>query len=192
MLAMILPFFVFIEILGILTLVMSRVHFLWVLSTLRLSSSLVFLQELYRSSGSDAARKRSSSSLLEPAEFCFGAFNGVRFFMVFAMSRRIYGSFVLRDLEGNCKGWGEDTASNPDIVGSGVRLSVYLLFFAVFASLFLGSFHTGTSGTKELGVATLISTRSPELRKSIVEIFMFGFYCSTAAYCFEMSQISYP
>lgn len=47
--------------------------------------------------------------------------------------------------------------SNPDIVGSGVRLSMYILLLTVIVSLFAGLFHSGPSGTKELGVATLIS-----------------------------------
>jgi hypothetical protein len=53
---------------------------------------------------------------------------------------------------------GSEQALNPDIVGMGVRLSTYILLFSVFASLFTGSFHSGPSGTKELGIVTLIST----------------------------------
>jgi hypothetical protein len=50
---------------------------------------------------------------------------------------------------------------NPDIVGSGVRCSVYLSVLFVFASLSVASFHRQQSGTKELGCTILISECSP-------------------------------
>lgn len=46
---------------------------------------------------------------------------------------------------------------NPDIVGSGVRCSMYILLLFVFVSLLMASFHTQQSGTKELGCSVLIS-----------------------------------
>jgi hypothetical protein len=46
---------------------------------------------------------------------------------------------------------------NPDIVGFGVRYSIYILLFCIFISLFVGSFHRQQSGTKELGCMVLIS-----------------------------------
>lgn len=46
---------------------------------------------------------------------------------------------------------------NPDIVGTGVRVSMYIILLTTFASLFVGTFHSDPSGTKELGIATLIS-----------------------------------
>ena len=50
---------------------------------------------------------------------------------------------------------------NPDIVGSGVRCSIYLSLLFVFVSLFVATFHTQQSGTKELGCTVLISEHSP-------------------------------
>ena len=50
---------------------------------------------------------------------------------------------------------------NPDIVGSGVRCSIYLSLLFVFVSLFVATFHTQQSGTKELGCTVLISEHLP-------------------------------
>jgi len=48
---------------------------------------------------------------------------------------------------------------------------MYLLFLVVFASLFIGSFHNGPSGTKELGIATLISmSKLAEITKKVLSI----------------------
>jgi hypothetical protein len=55
------------------------------------------------------------------------------------------------------------SAPNPDIVGSGVRCSIYLLLLFVTISLFIASFHTRQSGTKELGCMVLISKYSSML-----------------------------
>jgi hypothetical protein len=49
------------------------------------------------------------------------------------------------------------TPPNPDIVGLGVRYSIYALMFCLFISLFVASFHWQQSGTKELGCMVLIS-----------------------------------
>lgn len=46
---------------------------------------------------------------------------------------------------------------NLDIVGPGVRLSTYVLLIFTVISLTIGSLHTGTLGTKELGICTLLS-----------------------------------
>lgn len=54
---------------------------------------------------------------------------------------------------GNCPG----ISINPDICGIGVRTSTYVLLGTTVLSLICGSFHTGESGTKELGIAGLIS-----------------------------------
>ena len=57
------------------------------------------------------------------------------------------------------------SAPNADIVGSGVRWSIYVLLLFVFLSLFLASFHEQPSGTKELGCTVLIS-------KSLLPVFI--------------------
>jgi hypothetical protein len=44
-----------------------------------------------------------------------------------------------------------------DIAGPGVRLSTYLLLAITNMSLTMGSFHGGITGTKELGICTLLS-----------------------------------
>jgi hypothetical protein len=49
---------------------------------------------------------------------------------------------------------------NPDIVGLGVRCSIYTLLFCLFISLIVASFHRQQSGTKELGCMVLISTQT--------------------------------
>jgi hypothetical protein len=46
---------------------------------------------------------------------------------------------------------------NADIVGLGVRYSIYILLSCLFISLFVASFHRQQSGTKELGCMILIS-----------------------------------
>lgn len=50
---------------------------------------------------------------------------------------------------------------NPEIVGSGVRCSMYILLLFVFVSLLVASFHRQQSGTKELGCSVLMSKRVP-------------------------------
>jgi hypothetical protein len=115
-------------------------------SAWRLSSSLACLREVFRSAGSS-----SSTPQKRPRLIYFGVFDWVRILIaVFNIPLDYHKN--IRD----CRGLQDDP--NPDIVGSGVRLSMYLLFFTVFASLFIGSFHSGPSGTKELGMAALIST----------------------------------
>lgn len=61
---------------------------------------------------------------------------------------------------------------NPDIVGSGVRCIIYILLLFVFLSLFVASFHTKQSGTKELGCTTLISKPLPWLKCTIRELIL--------------------
>lgn len=46
---------------------------------------------------------------------------------------------------------------NFDIVGPGVRLSTYVMLAFTVLSLTIRSLHTGTLGTKELGICTLLS-----------------------------------
>lgn len=111
----------------------------------------MFLQELFRSRGVLSVRVRTLHlALIEPRSFFFGTAGVARLFLAFPLVVvASYSGFGSQD----CKG--SEYKSNPDIVGSGVRPSMYLLFLAVFASLFIGSFHSGPSGTKELGIATL-------------------------------------
>ena len=51
----------------------------------------------------------------------------------------------------------DNSTPNADIVGSGVRWSIYLVVLFVFVSLSMASLHKQQSGTKELGCAVLIS-----------------------------------
>ena len=46
---------------------------------------------------------------------------------------------------------------NFDIVGPGIRLSAYALLIFTVLSLTIGTFHSRTLGTKELGICTLLS-----------------------------------
>jgi hypothetical protein len=55
------------------------------------------------------------------------------------------------------------TSPNPDIVGLGVRYSIYALLFCLLISLFVASFHRQQSGTKELGCMVLISTQTSHI-----------------------------
>jgi hypothetical protein len=115
---------------------------------LRFCSAPMVLQELLRSRGFLCVRVRTLNL----------AFVMLLILPVYCM--------VFHGLQG-CKA--SEYVSNPDIVGSGVRLSMYLLFLVVFASLFIGSFHSGPSGTKELGIAILISmSRFAEITKMIL------------------------
>jgi hypothetical protein len=50
-----------------------------------------------------------------------------------------------------------NSTPNPDIAGSGVRCSMYILLLFVFVSLAIASFHRQQSGTKELVCTVLIS-----------------------------------
>jgi hypothetical protein len=58
------------------------------------------------------------------------------------------------------------TPPNPDIVGLGVRYSIYTLLFCLFISLIVASFHRQQSGTKELGCMVLISTQTSHIQVS--------------------------
>lgn len=49
---------------------------------------------------------------------------------------------------------------NPDIVGFGVRYSIYILLLFVFVSLYTASFYRQQSGTKELGCTIVLSKHS--------------------------------
>jgi hypothetical protein len=132
---------------------------------LRFCSAPMVLQELLRSRGFLCVRVRTLNlALIEPSSFFFGAPEVARPF-VMLLILPVY-CMVFHGLQG-CKA--SEYVSNPDIVGSGVRLSMYLLFLVVFASLFIGSFHSGPSGTKELGIAILISmSRFAEITKMIL------------------------
>jgi hypothetical protein len=127
----------------------------WMLSLLRLVSFPMFLHELIRGAGSSpfAIWMDRLTHLFESGGYLFDVFEFVRLIQAtFLFPLAFIGGLSSKKCEGL------EDMSNPDIVGAGVRLSMYILFFAVFASLFIGSFHSGPSGTKELGVATLIST----------------------------------
>jgi hypothetical protein len=158
-LALMLPFFAMVPIILLLASLSNTSHG-WAPVFMRLSTSTLFLHELLRSAGLSSVTVRSCQlmRLIEPKQLYFFSYNHVRLClaleMVFIwMGFLIYGNKNELD---DCKGF--ESSANPDMVGSGVRLSMYILFFAVFASLFVGSFHSGPSGTKELGIATLIST----------------------------------
>lgn len=115
-------------------------------------SSPVFLQELLRSRGSECIQIRTHRlRLLKPTKFFFGFPELVRLVLGLSCFITLFDSGS-RDCEGS------EDKSNPDVVGTGVRVSMYILFLVVFLSLFAGSFHSGPSGTKELGTAILIST----------------------------------
>jgi hypothetical protein len=120
-------------------------------AVLRLCIIPVLLQERFRLRLSIITR---FIFRLEPPEFVFGVFEMIRHCHSFLHSVFTWCNKT-RSPE-NCQE--TEDKSNPDIVGSGVRLSMYILLFTVFVSLFIGSFHSGPSGTKELGIATLIST----------------------------------
>jgi hypothetical protein len=154
-LALTLPFMVPISIILLLA-GLSNICVGWWAFFFRLSTSIVFLHELLRSAGlsSVTVRSRQLIRLIKPEQLYLNIY--IIFWLYQALL--IVGFSYLEDknqLDG-CKG--SESSANPDIVGSGVRLSMYILFFTVFASLFVGSFHGGLSGTKELGIAILIST----------------------------------
>lgn len=71
----------------------------------------------------------------------------------------VYRSFtsVMRDLLKVVKPQCMEHDLDFDIAGPGVRLSTYVLLAATNLSLTLGTFHAGTTGTKELGICTLLS-----------------------------------
>ena len=154
--ALLLPFYAVFLIIFLSSYV-SKVCVGWILFFSRLSTSIVFLHELLRSAGlsSVTVRSRQLMRLVKPDQLDLDIIYN---FLGLCRALFIVGLLCLEDkkeLDG-CKGF--KSSANPDIVGSGVRLSMYILFFTVFASLFVGSFHSGPSGTKELGIATLIST----------------------------------
>lgn len=72
-------------------------------------------------------------------------------------TRSVLGSSLLSLLysspEMNC----EKQEIDLDIAGPGVRLSTYVLLACTTLSLLMGSFHAGETGTKELGICTLLS-----------------------------------
>jgi hypothetical protein len=131
----------------------------FMLSALRLITVPMFLHELLLTLGGPQSQQDSDFKTGDYAFYDFYDFEIFRLVpaVCFFPFRYIFVDHSSKDCEAL-----EDT-SNPDIVGSGVRLSMYILFFAVFASLFIGSFHGGPSGTKELGVATLISTYTQKI-----------------------------
>lgn len=115
-----------------------------------LASLPSFLVEVLRSHG---------SRHLEIGTFRIVTLQDARtfYFVQFEMSR-LYGTTVsLFDMASTdvsrCRG----ESPNADIVGLGVRSSIYILLFSGFISLFIASFHRSPSGTKELGAATLVS-----------------------------------
>jgi hypothetical protein len=133
-------------------------QFWWVLSMGRLLHSPVFLTELLQGAGPGSVRVRMSHThLFGPGKSYFELFELLRLYQCFCVG--FLGYQALYHSAEDCEGLQDK--SNPDIVGSGVRVSMYILFLAVFASLFIGSFHSGPSGTKELGMATLISMYTP-------------------------------
>ena len=134
----------------------SKICVGWCYFFIRLSTSIVFLHELLRSAGlsSVTVRSRQLIHLIKPEQLYLNMY--IIFWLYLAISMAVFVQHEDEHQLDNCKGF--ESSANPDIVGSGVRLSMYFLFFTVFASLFVGSFHSGPSGTKELGIATLIST----------------------------------
>jgi hypothetical protein len=135
----------------------ERIRICWAISVFQLYTSPVLLRELIGSArpGSITVRLcRPLTGFIKPTEILFEMFEIVRLMCVFLIFDVLNFEKTHHGSE-DC-GRSEDK-SNSDIVGSGVRLSMYLLFLTVFASLFIGSFHSGPSGTKELGIATLIS-----------------------------------
>ena len=153
--ALMLPFMVPLSIILLLAW-LSKTCVGWCVFFIRLSTSIVFLHELLSSAGlsSVTVRSRQLIRLIKPEQLYLNIY--IIFWLYQALL--IVGFLCLEDKNqlDSCKGF--ESSANPDIVGSGVRLSMYFLFFTVFASLFVGSFHSGPSGTKELGIATLIST----------------------------------
>ena len=67
---------------------------------------------------------------------------------------------------------------NPDIVGSGVRCSMYILLLFVFASLLVATFHRQQSGTKELGCFVLISKHLPITECILLELILCRSLCN--------------
>ena len=153
--ALLLPFYAVFLIIFLSSYV-SKVCVGWILFFSRLSTSIVFLHELLRSAGlsSVTVRSRQLIHLIKPEQLYLNMY--IIFWLYLAISMAVFVQHEDEHQLDNCKGF--ESSANPDIVGSGVRLSMYFLFFTVFASLFVGSFHNGPSGTKELGIATLIST----------------------------------
>jgi hypothetical protein len=135
----------------------ERIRLSWALSVYQLFTSPLFLRELIGSARPGSITVllcRPLTEFIKPTEVLFEMFEVIRLWWVLLIFDVLNFEKTYHCSE-DC-GRSEDK-SNSDIVGSGVRLSMYLLFLTVFASLFTGSFHSGPSGTKELGIATLIS-----------------------------------
>ena len=91
--------------------------------------------------------------LIKPVQFAFGIFEVLRLHLTFTAAI----TFFLEKQSHLSEDFtlvGDDF--NPDILGSGVRTSTYILLLAMFTSLLFGCFHSGPARTKELGIATMI------------------------------------
>jgi hypothetical protein len=122
----------------------SSIQFWWLFPMCRLWSIPLLIDEL-------TTRHGSPGQSLRISDYAF--FDHIRLFAALPVVSMIV---LPTRTPQNCKGL--EDVSNPDIAGAGVRISTYVLLLTVFVSLFLGSFHGGPSGTKELGIATFIST----------------------------------
>lgn len=131
----------------------------WLWTIIRLQSLFVFTDEFFLTISSMEKRQNMQQRNLNPSDpvYPLQIQDGARIGSAISS-----GSMILRSFESPLECKGLQDHPNPDIVGSGVRLSMYILLLTVFVSLFIGSFHSGPSGTKELGIATLISTCQPE------------------------------
>jgi hypothetical protein len=152
-------------------------HNAWLISSMmRLCSVPMFCQELLRSGGST---RHLGWLQLEPTKFLFEIFEIARLYPTLALGS---GTLLKADQDsasGSQQCETTEGLSNPDIVGSGVRLSTYILMLTTFASLFIGSFHSGPSGTKEPGIAILISMYTLDTRSGYM-------------YRIDRAQVCYP
>jgi hypothetical protein len=130
-------------------------------STTRSFSVPIFSQELLRSLGST---RHLGWLQIEPKMFLFEFSDILRIYLtsVTAIDNLLKANHYSDSGSQQCET--TEGLSDPDIVGSGVRLSTYALMLTTFVSLFIGSFHSGPSGTKELGMAILISTYTLDTR----------------------------
>jgi hypothetical protein len=182
------PLVLFIPMTPIISLlaILPGVQYGWVTHSLRMISINVVADELIRSMGWNDVRPRviRVSNAMYDTLYPFYYADAWRLLMGFAAAARIImEAYRISALDNiymmYCNALVEaPNPSNPDIIGMGVRLSTYVLLLGVFASLFIGSFHSGPSGTKELGVATLISTSTLQdprsASKSPIHVMLIG------------------
>jgi hypothetical protein len=90
----------------------------------------------------------------------------------------IFNAWVLGELELEPERTGcTKSTPNPDIVGSGVRCSMYILLLFVFMSLLVATFHRQGSGTKELGSSVLISKHLLMAERRLLELTIYRSLC---------------